>query len=53
MKNDKNVKTYPLKWDAEMVSEYYDSHLNCTLHELSALSGWTRKELLRLLNGKE
>ena len=39
------------KWSKELVIEYYDSHLNITLHELSALSGHTRAELKQILMG--
>jgi hypothetical protein len=32
-----------------MVREYFDSHWNVTLHQLSALSGRTKADLKRVL----
>jgi hypothetical protein len=37
------------KWTDEMVHDYFDAHLNTTLHELSAYSGRTRADLKRIL----
>jgi predicted HTH domain antitoxin len=40
-----------MKWDIEYVIEYYDSHWNITLGQLSKLSGYTVKELKHVLMG--
>ena len=37
------------KWTDEMVHDYFDAHLNTTLHELSTYSGRTRADLKRIL----
>jgi len=37
------------KWSDDMVREYFDTHLNVTLHQLSALSGRTKGDLKRVL----
>ena len=37
------------KWTDDMVREYFDTHWNATLHELSALSGRTKPDLKRVL----
>jgi len=36
-------------WTHEMVREYYDHKWDLTLHELSALSGYTKAELKQIL----
>lgn len=41
------------KWTDEMVREYFDTHWNVTLHELSALSGRTKADVKRVLMGAE
>jgi hypothetical protein len=37
------------QWTHEMVREYYDHKWDLTLHELSALSGYTKAELKQIL----
>ena len=37
------------KWTDDMVKEYFDTHLNATLHEISALSGRTKADIKRVL----
>ncbi len=37
------------QWTHEMVREYYDRKWDLTLHELSALSGYTKAELKQIL----
>ena len=44
----KNMSTFA-KWTDDMVKEYFDTHLNATLHEISALSGRTRADIKRVL----
>lgn len=36
-------------WTDAMVREYFDSHWDVTLHQLSALSGRTKADLKRVL----
>ena len=37
------------QWTDDMVRDYFDAHLNTTLHELGAYSGRTRADLKRIL----
>jgi hypothetical protein len=37
------------RWTDDMVRDYFDAHLNTTLHELGAYSGRTRADLKRIL----
>jgi len=46
-----NQKMWTGKWSVESVIEYFDTHWDCTLHELGALSGWRKAELKKLLMG--
>lgn len=43
---------YRLIWTDEMVKEYFDSHLNTTIHEICALSGRTKDEVKNILMEK-
>ncbi len=36
-------------WKYQEVIDYYDSHLNVTLHELAAKSGWYVHDIKKLL----
>lgn len=36
-------------WSSQEVIDYYDSHLNVTLHELAAMSGWYVHDINQLL----
>ena len=36
-------------WTDDMVREYFDTHLNATLHEVCAYSGRTRADVKRVL----
>jgi len=36
-------------WTNEMVCEYFDTHLNATLHEICALSGRSKADVKRVL----
>ena len=38
-----------LIWDDDMVREYFDTHLNATLHEICALSGRNIADVKRVL----
>jgi hypothetical protein len=37
------------KWTDDMIREYFDTHLNATIHEICALSGRTKTEVKRAL----
>jgi hypothetical protein len=37
------------QWSDDMIREYFDTHLNATLHEISALSGRTKADIKRVL----
>ncbi|MCP4486999.1 MAG: hypothetical protein GY820_06730 [Gammaproteobacteria bacterium] len=37
------------KWTDDMVRDYFDTHWNATLHEISALSGRTKADVKRVL----
>lgn len=37
------------KWTDDEVRDYFDEHLNVTLHELGAYSGRSRADLKRIL----
>ena len=37
------------KWEWYDVVDYFDSHLNVTLRELSGMSGWRVEDIKRLL----
>ena len=41
------------KWDPDTVKDYYDSHPNITLHELSAYSGLTKAQLKSHIKSNE
>lgn len=38
-------------WPASLVREYFDSHWDVTLHQLSALSGWPKADVKAILMG--
>ena len=38
-----------LIWTDDMVREYFDTHLNATLHEIFALSGRNKADVKRVL----
>lgn len=43
---------WPVVWDDQMITEYYDSHPNATIHEICAFSGRSKADVKRaLLNG--
>jgi len=37
------------KWTDDMVRDYFDTHWNATLHEISALSGRTKTDVKLVL----
>lgn len=37
------------KWTDDMVRDYFDTHLNTTLHEICALSGRTKPDVKHVL----
>ena len=37
------------KWHDHEVVEYFDTHLNVTIRELSRMSGWNERETKRIL----
>lgn len=41
----------PRRWAAVDVIDYFDTHLNCTIRELAAMSGWRVVEVKALLSG--
>ena len=38
-----------MKWSDDMIREYFDAHLNATIHDICALSGRTRADVKRAL----
>jgi hypothetical protein len=46
---NRKAETMFATWTDEMVREYFDSHWDVTLHQLSALSGRTKADLKRVL----
>lgn len=40
-------------WTDEEINNYYDSHLNITLRELSALTGYSVQKLKKILMGEQ
>ena len=48
-----NEKLWTGKWSGEAVIEYFDTHWDVTLHELGALSGWRKADLIALLMGEK
>ncbi len=49
IKKDLLVKWTALYWSPQEIEDYYDSHLNMTLKELSRLCSWSIPDLKRLL----
>ena len=46
---NRKAETMFATWTDAMVRDYFDSHWNVTLHQLSALSGRTKADLKRVL----
>jgi hypothetical protein len=46
---NRKAETMFATWTDEMVRNYFDSHWDVTLHQLSALSGRTKADLKRVL----
>lgn len=44
------MKNYEIKWTEDQVLEYFDTHWECTLAELSLLSGWSISDLKKVLD---
>jgi hypothetical protein len=38
-----------MKWTDDMIREYFDSHWDATVHEICALSGRKKKEVMAAL----
>jgi hypothetical protein len=45
------MKTITITWTDDMIIEYFDTHLNATIHQICALSGRHRADVKRVLMG--
>jgi hypothetical protein len=44
------MNQYEIKWNEDQVLEYFDSHWDCTLRQVSLLSTWSVPDLKKVLN---